>query len=135
LPRLLNGVKKLLFQIVAAGLGLWLANMFVPGIRVVILSDSNFFGIDLTTQWQLFLLFSIILGLLNFFVKPILNVITLPLRIITLGLFSFAINAGLIWIVDVVFKELSVPFLYPLLYTTLIIWGLNVISLIVFNRD
>jgi len=128
-------VKKLLFQIVAAGLGLWLANMFVPGIRVVILSDSNFFGIDLTTQWQLFLLFSIILGLLNFFVKPILNVITLPLRIITLGLFSFAINAGLIWIVDVVFKELSVPFLYPLLYTTLIIWGLNVISLIVFNRD
>ncbi|OGZ66847.1 MAG: hypothetical protein A3C58_01215 [Candidatus Staskawiczbacteria bacterium RIFCSPHIGHO2_02_FULL_34_10] len=128
-------MKKLLFQIVAAGLGLWLANMFVPGIRVVILSDSNFFGIDLTTQWQLFLLFSIILGLLNFFVKPILNVITLPLRIITLGLFSFAINAGLIWIVDVVFKELSVPFLYPLLYTTLIIWGLNVISLIVFNRD
>ncbi len=89
-------MKKLLFNIVSAGLGLWLATMFVQEVKIAVLPDSNFFGINLTSQWQLFLLFGIILGLLNFFVKPILNVITLPLRIITLGLFSFVINMACI---------------------------------------
>jgi len=36
-----------------------------------------------------------ILGLLNAFVRPILFILTLPITIITLGLFSFVINAGL----------------------------------------
>jgi len=36
-----------------------------------------------------------VLGLLNAFVRPILLILTLPITIITLGLFSFVINAGL----------------------------------------
>jgi len=36
-----------------------------------------------------------ILGLLNAFVRPVLFILTLPITIITLGLFSFLINAGL----------------------------------------
>jgi putative membrane protein len=37
-----------------------------------------------------------ILGLINIFIKPILIILTLPLNIITLGLFSFIINAFLL---------------------------------------
>lgn len=120
-------MKKLLFNIISAGLGLWLATLLVQGVKVAALSDSNFFGIALTAQWQLFALFGIILGLLNYFAKPILNAITLPLRILTLGLFSFVINIALIWVLDIMFKEFSSPFLYPLLLTTLIIWGINLV--------
>lgn len=127
-------IKKLLSQIVAVIAGLWLASSFVPGVEVKLLADSNFFGINLTAQWQLFLLLGVILGLLNFFLKPALDLITLPLRIITLGLFGFLINMGLIWIVDVMFKEFSVPLFWPLLYTTLIIFALNTVSLVIFNR-
>jgi len=104
---------------------LWLAVQFVPGVKVKLLSGSNFFGFMITTQWQLFLLLGIILGLLNFFVKPILDAITFPLRIITLGLFSIITGMVILWIVDILFKELSAPFLWPLLWTTLIIWVLN----------
>lgn len=118
-------VKKLLFQIIAAMLGLWLASSFVPGVQLNLLPDSSFFGISLTQTWQIFVLLGIILGLLNFFVKPILNVITLPLRVITLGLFGLLINGALIWVIDVMFQEFSAPFLYPLLWTSLIVWGLN----------
>lgn len=128
-------MKGLLSQIVSAGLGLWLATTFVPGVIVKALLDSSFFGISLTARWQLFLIFGIILGLLNYFVKPIINAIALPLRIITLGLFSFVINMALIWIVDFIFQELSVPLLYPLLWTTFIIWLLNIIFFPLFSKD
>ena len=41
---------------------------------------------------------SLFFGLANFFIKPVLNIITLPLRIITLGGISVFLNAALLWI-------------------------------------
>ena len=96
-------MKRLLSSIISAGVGLWLATIFISGGTVIAYPGSNFYGINLSATWQLFILLGIILGLLNFFVKPILNVITLPLRIITLGLFGFVINMFLIWVVDYIF--------------------------------
>ena len=43
---------------------------------------------------------AIVLALLNFFVKPILLLLTLPLTILTLGLFYFVINAIIILLCD-----------------------------------
>jgi len=128
-------MTKLIYQIVSAMLGLWLATMFIPGVFVSVYSDSNFFGFKLTVLWQVYLLLGVILGLLNFFVKPILDVITLPLRIITLGLFGFAINMGLIWLIDIFFEELNTPLLYPLLWTTLIIFVINIILSHLANKN
>lgn len=120
-------MKKVLSQIIAATLGIWLAIFFVPGVIVSLFPDSNFFGVPLTLQWQIILLLGIALGLLNFFIKPIISAITLPLRIITLGLFSMVINMALIWTLDFAFKEITIPWLWPLFWTTIIIWFLNII--------
>lgn len=120
-------MKKVLSQIIAGSLGIWLSLLFVPKIKVSIFPDSNFFGVPITLQWQIILLLGIVLGLLNFFIKPIINIVTLPLRIITLGLFSIAINMGMLWILDFIFKEITVPWFWPLLWTTVIIWFLNII--------
>lgn len=118
-------MRKLLSQILAALLGLWLTFLFVPGVRIGVYPDSSFFGIALTANWQIFTILGIILGLLNFFVKPILDIISLPLRIITLGIFGFIVNIGIIWTLDVIFRELYIPLWMPLIYTTLIVWFLN----------
>lgn len=118
---------RLLSQIIAAALGLWLAAMLVPGVIIRAYPTSGFFGISLTAQWQIILVLGIALGLLNYFLKPLLKTLALPLEIITLGLFTIVINIGLIWLLDIMFDELYIPFLFPLLYTTLIIWGLNLI--------
>jgi putative membrane protein len=120
-------MKRLLSQVIAAALGLWLATLFVPGVVVRTYPTSNFFGFPLTAQWEIFLVLGIVLGLLNYFLKPLLKTLSLPLEILTLGLFTIVINMGLIWLLDLMFDELSVPFLLPLLYTTLTIWGLNII--------
>ncbi len=120
-------MKTLLSSIISAGLGLWIATMFVAGVVIQPHVGSNFFGFALTAQWQLLILFGIVIGLLNYFVKPVLDLITLPLRIITLGLVGFLIAMAMIWIVDYMFVELSTPLLYPLFWTTLIITAINVL--------
>src|SRR3990167_9397083 len=120
-------MKRLFSQIVAAIAGLWLALLFVPSVVVRIYPESSFFGIPLTEQWQIILVLGIILGLLNHFVRPVLKAIALPLELLTLGLFSIVINMAIIWFLDLMFDEFYAPWLFPLLYTTLIVWVLNFI--------
>lgn len=120
-------MKKLLSQIIAAIAGLWLAVKFIPLAAVRVYPESSFFSIPLTEQWQIFLVLGIILGLLNHFIRPILKAIALPLELLTLGLFSIVINMAMIWFLDLMFDELYIPWFWPLLYTTLIVWALNLI--------
>ena len=53
-------------------------------------------GIHIDTFWTALVL-SLVLALLNFFLKPILIILTLPITILTLGLFLFIINALIVW--------------------------------------
>src|SRR5579863_7314827 len=109
-------MKSLLANIIGAILGLWLSTLFVVGVSVRLLPSTSFFGIHLTALWEVYLLLGIILGLINFFVKPVLEALTLPLEVITLGLFWFLINMGMIWVLEYIFKEFRAPWFYPLLW-------------------
>jgi len=120
-------MRRLLSQIIAAALGLWLSSMFVQGVVIRTYPDSNFFGFTLTAQWQIIIVLGIVLGLLNYFLKPLLKALALPLEILTLGLFTIVINMGILWLLDKIFDELSIPLWLPLLYTSLIIWILSAI--------
>jgi len=71
-------------------LGLWLASAVVPGIQVEGVSTL--------------LLAALALGLVNAFVRPLLVLLTLPLTLVTLGLFLLVINAALFWLVSVFFS-------------------------------
>src|SRR3989344_1033371 len=51
-------------------------------------------GVDATLLGAIVL--AVVLGIINLFVKPVLALLTLPLTLITLGLFSFVLNALLI---------------------------------------
>jgi len=109
-------VSKLFFHIISGILGIFLAIKFVPGV-------------EFSGATQILMLAGTILGLVNFFIKPILKIISLPLRILTLGLFSLVINMILVWlVVDVLFPgDLEIKGLIPLFWTTIIIWALNLI--------
>ncbi len=118
-------MKRLIAHILAASLGIWAAVSFIPKVSVAVYPTSNIFGFPLTQPWHIYLLLGAVLGLLNFFVKPALDILTLPLRIITLGLFGFLINMGLLWAVDYIFNELRTPWFWPLFWTTLLVWLLH----------
>ena len=53
-------------------------------------------GISVSGFWGAMLV-AVILGLINVFIKPVLMFISLPLNILTLGLFTLIINALLLW--------------------------------------
>ena len=87
---------RLLVRLVAGAVALAVAAALVDGISV---------GAGTTTQRALTLLaVAVIFGLVNAFVRPIARLISLPLFIITLGLFTFVVNALMLlltaWIGD-----------------------------------
>jgi len=119
-------MKKLFWQILVSILAIFLAIKFVPGVTLkVIPGKSVYFKIKFTQDWQILIFIGIILGLINFFVKPILNLITLPLRILTFGIFSLIINMAIIFFVDLIFPEFKISGISALFFTSLILWGLN----------
>ena len=64
-------------------------------------------GVAVATFWSALWL-ALFLGIINVLVKPILILITLPINILTLGLFTFVINALLILLAASVIKGFSV---------------------------
>ena len=119
-------MKNLFWQILVSILAIFLAVKFVPGVSLdVIPGKSVYFGIKFTQDWQILIFIGIVLGLINFFIKPILNLITLPLRILTFGLFSLIINMAIIFFLDVIFPELEISGISALFFTALIVWLLN----------
>jgi len=78
------------FRLLATAAGLWIASAIVPGIDV--------------GQSSTFFLAAVLLGIVNAFVRPIIVVLTLPISVLTLGLFLMVINAGMLalvaWLLD-----------------------------------
>ena len=121
-------MNSLILQIIAGILGIFLATKFVPGVSLEILpGQSSLFGIEFTASWQILLLIGFVLGLINFFIKPVLKMITLPLRILTFGLFSLVINMLMVWAVDILFPELVISGIIPLFWLSIIIWGVSLL--------
>ncbi len=77
-------------------------------------------------SYKMLMIIGGVLGIINFFIKPILKAISLPIRILTLGVFSLVINMGMIWLIEILFpRDLEITGLFPLFLTTIIIWVLN----------
>ncbi len=70
-----------------------------------------------------------ILGVLNAFFRPVLLILTLPLNLVTLGLFTFVINAFLLMMASGVISGFEVAGFFSALFGSLLIslvsWGLN----------
>ena len=77
-------IIRFILRALVAAFGLWLASKLVHGISVR----------DLTTL----LLAAVVLGLVNAIIRPIVFLLTLPLTLITFGLFLLVINAGMLWL-------------------------------------
>lgn len=69
----------------------WIALSIAVWVTTKVLS-----GININPLWVV-LIIGACLTLVNMFIKPIINILTLPLNIITLGLFSLVINGVIFW--------------------------------------
>lgn len=94
----------------------FLLNLVISAIVVFVLAYI-LPGIKIDGFGSAFIL-AIVLGLLNSFVKPILNIISFPINVITLGLFSFVITAIIILLASAIMGDrfVVVNFWYALLF-------------------
>ena len=73
------------------GLALWVVTLILPGM--------NFVGGSTAVQKiGIIGVVAVIFGLVNAFIKPIVQVLSIPLYVLTLGLFHVVINALMLWI-------------------------------------
>lgn len=121
-------MKKFFFKVLAGILTIYLADKLISVVDLRILPGrSNFLGFSLNEYWQILILTGTVLGLINFFVKPILDKITLPLKLLTFGFFGLILNMLIIWALDILFLEFSVEGIYSLFLAGLIATIINFI--------
>lgn len=75
------------------------------------------------------------LTLFNMFIKPIVNILTLPVNVITLGLFSLVINGALFWYLGTLIKGFSVETFYAAFVGALLVSIINWFLKKVFHFD
>lgn len=88
-------------------------------------------GVDLES-FVTALVVAVVLGVINAFIKPVILILTLPINILTLGLFTFVINALVILLVNAVVPGFKVDgFLWALIFSIL----LSVINIILLKAS
>lgn len=96
-----------LLRFVICALGLWLAEEILPGIQV----DNA--GSLIAA--------ALLLGVINAFVRPVLVILTLPITVVTLGLFLIVINAGMVGLVAWILPGFHVAGFWSALFGALIV--------------
>ncbi|MCL5436034.1 MAG: phage holin family protein [Patescibacteria group bacterium] len=97
----------MLVKVLISALAVVLAAYLLPGVRV----DSVFVA----------LVVAVVLGLINFFVRPLFVILTLPITVFTLGLFLLVINALMVMLVAAVVPGFAVDgFWWALLFSLVV---------------
>ena len=82
---------QFLVRAAVTGLALWIVTRLVSGI--------GFVGGDTTLQRVgIIFVVALIFGVVNAFIKPIVQILSIPLYIVTLGLFHVVVNALMLWL-------------------------------------
>lgn len=105
-------------------------------IRIIVIAAVSFAlarvlrGINIDTFWTA-IVFALVLAILNIFVRPLLILFTLPVTILTLGLFLFVINAIVVLLASKFVEGITIAnFWWGLLFSLI----LSVVSSIL-NRE
>jgi putative membrane protein len=97
-----------LLRAVITAAGLYLATQWVPGVHI-----------NSTTT---LLIAAVLLGVVNAIVKPIAFILTLPVTILTLGLFLFVLNAAMVALVAWMLPGFHLDSFKAALLTAIIVW-------------
>ncbi|MFN4212862.1 MAG: phage holin family protein [Microgenomates group bacterium] len=102
---------KLLINLLINGFTVFVTAYFLKGVHL-----DNF----LTA-----IIVSVVLGIVNTVIKPVLSLLTLPLNILTLGLFNFILNGLMILLVDAVVPGFSVDSFWWAILFSLVLSAVN----------
>jgi putative membrane protein len=85
----------------------WAINAAAVYVAVAIQAGR---GISVEGGWTVYFAVALILGLMNAIIAPLLKALTCPLILLTLGLFTLAINGIMLWLTGLVAETLGLGF-------------------------
>jgi putative membrane protein len=91
--------------------GLWLANVLFDGVHI--------------HGTKAYVIGAIVLAVVNAFVKPILTLLTLPLVVLTLGLFLLVINIAMVALAEWIAPDFSIDGFWSYVGTVVVLWLVN----------
>ena len=86
---------------------------YLGTVAAVILTVNIIPGISIAGGWTTVLLVALVWSVIVMVIKPVLSILTLPITILTLGLFSFVLNALLFWAMTLVVPGFAVAGFVP----------------------
>jgi putative membrane protein len=95
-------MKKFAIKILVNAVGLYVAS-------IVVASGIAFQGHGVELAWTV-LLVALIFGLVNTFVRPVVKLFSFGIQLLTLGLFTFVINALMLWLTSRLSEHYAVHF-------------------------
>ena len=104
-------------------MGRLIIRLFINAVAIWAASEL-IAGVTLTDQVGGVVLVALLFGVINAFIKPVLKFFGFPLIIVTLGLFTLVINAGLLWFTSQLTPALEVTGFWPAL------WGALMVSIV-----
>lgn len=103
---------RAIVQVIANGVAILIAASVIPGVAY-------------TGGWLYLLLAGLVIGLINLLVKPLVSLLSLPLVILTLGLFYLVINGAMFWLAAWLLSGLAVDGCLPAILGGLVIAVVN----------
>jgi len=120
-------MSKFLLRWFINAVALYAAVAFVPGIHPQ--TSSN--------NWLAFIWLALIFGLLNALLRPLLSILTCPLILLTLGLFTLVINTFLFWLAGLIGTNFQVGFtvdgFWPAFLGGLVVTVVSVVLTMIFK--
>jgi putative membrane protein len=104
-------VARLAFALAVNALALWVCDVIFDGVRI--------------HGWWAYIIGAAVLGVANAIIKPIVAILTLPLIIVTLGLFYFLINIAMVALAEWIAPNFSIDGFWTYVGVVVIIWAVN----------
>ena len=105
------GIRRIVVAIAVNALALWISDRIFTGVRL--------------HGWEAYVIGAAALGFANAVLRPLLTILTLPLVIVTLGLFYLLINIGMVAFAAWVAPDFAVRGFWDYLGTVVIVWLVN----------
>ena len=94
-------MTELLIKVLINAAALWIAVEVIP---------DNLLSFDFGADWWKLLAVALVFALVNSYLRPIVRLLALPVRLMTMGLVSFVINAAMLLVVAFVSDQLDLGF-------------------------
>lgn len=105
-------LKRFLLSWLVNGVGLFIAAML-------------FSGVDYGNKLVVLVVASLIFGLVNSLIRPLIVLLSLPAIVLTLGLFTLVVNALMLWITSLLYPAFQVQSALSAIGAVIVVWVIN----------